>query len=64
VPRVTGLKLPRAREILQRQGCVLGVVTKARDEDVEHEVVLRQTPSGGSKVAVGTAVDLVVNDTD
>jgi beta-lactam-binding protein with PASTA domain len=64
VPKVTGRSVGLARYALQKSGYEVGETRKGRDEDIEHGVILKQTPAAGTPAPKGTKVDLVINDTD
>lgn len=60
VPKVTGMPLGRARDKIERAGLTVGSVREREDPELSANRVLSQSPSAGSDVASGTAVDLVV----
>ncbi len=62
VPKVLGLRLSRARKLLTDEGFVVGKVRIVSDGERTSGVVLEQQPAAGVTAAVGTAVDLFVND--
>lgn len=64
VPRLKGVSLATARHRLERAGLRAGQIRWSADEDLPHGVVIGQIPEAGERVARGTAVDLVANDTD
>lgn len=64
VPRVVGLGLRKAKGALQAAGLSPGTVRFAFDEDKRGGVVLRQSPAADAAVARGTAVELVVNESE
>jgi serine/threonine-protein kinase len=61
VPRVTGVRLSRARKALEDAGLVVGKIRYGDDDDHMGGVVLKQDPADGTVTARGSAVDLVVN---
>ncbi|MEM8988181.1 MAG: PASTA domain-containing protein, partial [Pseudomonadota bacterium] len=61
VPDVTGLSQSSASAALTGAGLVVGNVTNANSDTVPAGDVISQNPAGGSSVAPGTAVDLVVS---
>ncbi len=63
VPRLLGLRLNDARRKLNRSGLATGRVSYGIDEDRMDQRILRQAPQPGTRVALGTTVDLVVNNT-
>jgi beta-lactam-binding protein with PASTA domain len=61
VPRLLGLRVARARALLEGAGLRVGSQRRIWNENRESRVVLRQSAAPGTQVAAGTAVDLVVN---
>lgn len=59
VPDVTGLPLEAAKEAITSAGFHVGSVSKEPSKQAEGTVV-SQSPAGGSSIAEGTAVNLVV----
>lgn len=62
VPKVTGVRLPRARKILEDAGFVLGKIHYGVDEDRMGGLVLRQDPAEGTASAPGAPVNVTVNE--
>jgi beta-lactam-binding protein with PASTA domain len=62
VPKVVGLRLPRARKTLEEAGLTLGKVRYGADEDRMGGIVLKQEPAEGAPAVPGSAVDLTVNE--
>jgi serine/threonine-protein kinase len=62
VPKLAGLRLRAARELLQQQGLQAGKVRYVADDDRPEGVVLQQKPAPPETAAPGTAVDLWVNE--
>nr|WP_255216051.1 PASTA domain-containing protein [Pseudenhygromyxa sp. WMMC2535] len=60
VPKLRGMPLPRARKQLESAGLTVGSVREREDEELSSQRVLSQEPDGGSEVAKGSSVDLVV----
>ena len=61
VPDLSGLYLEQARQRLKDIGLVVGKITQQSMDGKPDNVIIAQTPSGDSKVAKGTTVDVVVN---
>ncbi|MEM8988276.1 MAG: PASTA domain-containing protein, partial [Pseudomonadota bacterium] len=61
VPDVTGLSQSSASAALTGAGLAVGNVTNANSNTVPAGDVISQNPAGGSSVAPGTAVDLVLS---
>lgn len=61
VPDLSGLSLEQARQRLKDIGLVVGKITQQSMDGKPDNVIIAQTPSGDSKVAKGTTVDVVVN---
>lgn len=64
VPRLLNMRLSLAREALTKAGLEVGDLRETYNSRRRGNVVLEQTPDGGSKVAPGTKVNLVVNQGD
>jgi serine/threonine-protein kinase len=62
VPKVTGMRLPRARKTLEDAGFTLGKIHYTVDEDRMGGLVLRQEPAENAQAAAGAAVDVTVNE--
>ena len=60
VPKLYGMGLSSAKKKIQEAGLVVGSVREREHPELGNHRVLSQDPSAGSKVAKGTAVDLVV----
>jgi hypothetical protein len=61
VPDVVGMSRVSAGGIISNDHCVVGSVTTLYDPVVPEGNVISQNPAGGSLVAPGTSVDLVVS---
>jgi beta-lactam-binding protein with PASTA domain len=62
VPKVTGMRMSRARKTLEDAGFVVGHVRTGADDDKMGGVILKQDPPAGTATAPGTAIDVVVNE--
>lgn len=62
VPKVTGLRLRAARELLEQQGWKLGKIRYDSDGDRSSGVVLEQRPAAATVVPADTALELTVNE--
>jgi len=62
VPKIVGMRVQRARKVLEEAGLTLGKIKYGYDEDRGSNVVLRQEVAEGSQVAPGTPVDVLVNE--
>jgi beta-lactam-binding protein with PASTA domain len=62
VPKVTGLRLPKARKALEDAGLTLGKVRYGVDEDRMGGLILKQEPAEGAQAAPGSPVDVTVNE--
>jgi beta-lactam-binding protein with PASTA domain len=60
VPKVLFIGLSAAKKKIQEAGLVVGSVREREHEELGDHRVLSQDPAAGTKVAKGTAVDLVV----
>ncbi|MCI0635886.1 MAG: PASTA domain-containing protein [Actinobacteria bacterium] len=64
VPSLRRKSLAAARAELEALGLRLGSVREAYDDNLPARVVIRQSPAAGTKAAPGSAVDLVLNESD
>ena len=64
VPKLIDKRLSVAREALEKAGLVVGDLSEIYNSRRRGNVVLTQEPEGGSKVAPGTKVNLVINQGD
>ena len=62
IPKVTGMRLPRARKLLEDAGFVLGKISYTVDEDRMGGLILRQDPPEGGQAAPGSPVNVTVNE--
>jgi beta-lactam-binding protein with PASTA domain len=62
VPRVTGVRLPRARKLLEDAGFTLGKIHYTDDGDRMGGLVLKQEPAENAQAPAGSAVDVTVNE--
>jgi serine/threonine-protein kinase len=63
VPKVTGMSIKKAKELLAAQKFVV-TAKETYDEDRGPYVVLKQEPAEGAKVAPGSTINLVYNEGD
>ena len=62
VPKVTGLRLRAARELLEQQGWKVGKIRYDSDGDRSSGVVLEQKPAPAAVVPADTALELTINE--
>jgi serine/threonine-protein kinase len=62
IPKLTGLRLRAAKELLGQQGFKAGKIRYDSDGDRSAGVVLDQKPAPPATALAGTAVDLTVNE--
>jgi eukaryotic-like serine/threonine-protein kinase len=62
VPKITGMRLTRARKTLELAGFQVGKIRYGSNEDRMGGVILKQDPAEGTPAAPGTAIDVVVNE--
>lgn len=62
VPKVTGVRVSKAKEAVAAAGFTVGKVRYDYDADRPANVVLRQEPAEGVAAAPGAPIDLVVNE--
>ncbi|MEA2002116.1 MAG: Stk1 family PASTA domain-containing Ser/Thr kinase [Actinomycetota bacterium] len=61
IPNVTNVEIETARELLTRDGFVVGVETLQDSQDVEEGIVISQSLPAGTEAEPGTAINLVVS---
>ena len=62
VPKITGMRVPKARKLLEEAGLVLGKIKYGYDEDRGSGVILKQDLAEGAQAPQGAAVDVTVNE--
>jgi beta-lactam-binding protein with PASTA domain len=62
IPKVTGMRLRAARELLEQQGFKAGKIRYDSDGDRSPGVVLEQKPAPPATALAGTLVDLTINE--
>lgn len=62
VPKLVGMRLRAAKELIEQQGFKVGKVRYTYDNHRDGSIVLDQKPSSGAPAAAGMVVDLVVNE--
>ena len=62
VPKLVGLRLRAAKELLEQQGFKVGKIRYSYDGDRSGGLVLNQSPSVGAPAAPGALVDLTINE--
>jgi beta-lactam-binding protein with PASTA domain len=62
VPKVTGMRVSKARKTLEDAGLTLGKVRYGVDEDRMGGIILKQEPAEGAQAAPGAPVDITVNE--
>ena len=61
VPNLIGENVEVARTRIEDQGFTVGLIEYSLTEDVDEEIVIRQTPTGGTTAPPDTPVDLLVS---
>jgi serine/threonine-protein kinase len=61
VPNLIGENVEVARTRIEDQGFTVGLIEYSLTEDVDQDIVIRQTPSGGTTAPPDTPVDLLVS---
>ena len=64
VPKLVGRHIRDARELLEKAGLAVGHASYTYNERKRGNLVLTQDPASGAAVALGTKVDLIVNQGD
>ena len=62
VPKVLGLRLARAKKILEEAGFKVGATRTGSSDRFDDEVIIKQEPAENAPAAPGSAVDLIIND--
>jgi serine/threonine-protein kinase len=62
VPKVLGLRLARAKKILEDAGFKVGTTRTGSSDRFDDEVIIKQEPAENAPAAPGSAVDLIIND--
>ena len=62
VPKVTGMRLTRAKKLLEDSGFKVGKTSYRYDPCCGEYIILRQTPQEGEAAPAGATIDLVVNE--
>jgi beta-lactam-binding protein with PASTA domain len=62
VPKVVGIRLSRAKKVLEEAGFKVGKTVYRYDPCCGEYIILRQTPAEGEAAATGAVVDLIVNE--
>jgi len=62
VPKVLGLRLARAKKILEDAGFKFGTTRTGSSDRFDDEVIIKQEPAENAPAAPGSAVDLIIND--
>jgi serine/threonine-protein kinase len=61
VPNLIGENVEVARTRIEDQGFTVGLIEYSLTEDVDEDIVIRQTPTGGTTAPPDTPVDLLVS---
>jgi serine/threonine-protein kinase len=64
VPKLRGLHITKAREAIKKAKLTVGDVSQIYDKNRRGYLVLTQEPDAGARVALGSPVNLVVNQGD
>jgi serine/threonine-protein kinase len=62
VPRVIGLRMSRAKKIIEEAGFKVGSRKYGSSDDFDEEVVIKQDPADKTQAAPGTIVNLTINE--
>ena len=62
VPRVIGLRMSRAKKLLEEAGFKVGSTKHGSSDDFDEDVVIRQDPADKTPAGPGTPVNLTINE--
>jgi serine/threonine-protein kinase len=62
VPKLVGLPWSKAKKLVEEAGLQLGKVRERFDDERDPYVVLQQSPEPGTRVAAGSAIEIVRNE--
>jgi serine/threonine-protein kinase len=62
VPKVLGLRLARAKKILEDAGFKVGATRTGSSDRFDDDVIIKQEPAETTPAVPGSAVDLIIND--
>jgi serine/threonine-protein kinase len=62
VPKVLGMRLSKAKKVLEEAGFKLGTTRTGSSDNYDDEVTIKQDPAENTPAALGSAVNLVIND--
>jgi beta-lactam-binding protein with PASTA domain len=62
IPKVLGMRLSRAKKVLEEAGFKLGTTRTGSSDNYDDEVTIKQDPAENTPAALGSAVNLVIND--
>jgi serine/threonine-protein kinase len=62
VPKVLGMRLSKAKKVLEDAGFKLGTTRTGSSDNYDDEVTIKQDPTENTPAALGSPVNLVIND--
>jgi serine/threonine-protein kinase len=62
VPKVLGLRLARAKKMLEDAGFKVGATRIGSSDRFDDDVVIKQEPAENAPAVPGSAIDLIIND--
>ncbi len=62
VPKVLGLRLARAKKMLEDAGFKVGATRTGSSDRFDDDVIIKQEPAENTPAAPGSAVELIIND--
>jgi serine/threonine-protein kinase len=62
VPKVLGLRLARAKKILEDAGFKVGATRTGSSDRFDDDVIIKQEPAENTPAVPGSAIELIIND--
>lgn len=62
IPKVLGMRLSKAKKVLEEAGFKVGTTRTGSSDNYDDEVTIKQDPAENTPAALGSPVNLVIND--
>jgi serine/threonine-protein kinase len=62
IPKVLGLRMSKAKKALEEAGFKVGTTRTGSSDNYDDEVIIKQDPTENTPAALGSAVNLVINE--